>query len=128
MTASLLARGAGVVLALVLVVAAGAKLRRPEATAGELAALGLLAAAPLARLVPLVELATAATLVVAPAWGGVVAFALLAAFTTVLVGVLRSGRVVSCACFGGIAERPVSALTLARNAALLALAAVAAVG
>ena len=116
------------VLALVLVVAAGAKLRRPSQTADELATLGLRQAGVLAWLVPAVELATAAALVVAPAWGGVLAFALLAAFTAVLVPVVRSGRLVTCSCFGGISSRPVSPWTLVRNGGLLALAAVAATG
>jgi hypothetical protein len=127
-TVSLLSRVAGAVVALVLAVAAAAKLGRPDATAGELASLGLAGSERLARLVPIVELAIAGALLVAPAWGGVVAFALLSAFTAVLVRVIRSGRAVTCACFGGISRRPVSAVTVARNAVLLAMAAVAAAG
>lgn len=124
----MLARGAGLVLAVVLAVAAGAKLARRGDTGQELAQLGLLAPELLARVVPVVELATAVLLVVVPAWGGVAAFALLAAFTVVLVRVLRSGRVVSCNCFGALSRRPVSGWSLARNGVLLALAAVAAAG
>lgn len=128
MIVSVPARVAATALAVVFLVAAGAKLRRPEATAKELGELGLVWSAPLARLIPLVEVATAVALVAAPAWGGVAAFALLGAFTAVLIGVLRSGRAVSCACFGGISERPVSARTLGRNGLLLALASLAALG
>ncbi len=118
---------AAVALAAILVVAAVAKLRRPDRTARDFAELGLVAPDLLARLVPIAEVGCAAALVLAPAWGGVVSFALLAGFTAVLAQVVRSGRVVSCSCFGGASSRPVSARTLARNAGLLALAAIAAV-
>ena len=119
--------GAAWLLAAVLAVAAGAKLVRGGAATGqELAALGLAAPRTLARLVPVIELVTAAVLVAAPAWGGILAFALLAAFTVVLVRVLRSGRVVACNCFGGLSNRPISRWSVARNGALLALALVAA--
>ena len=88
--------------------------------------MGLLAPGVLAWAVPAAELGAAGLLVVAPAWGGMSAFALLAAFTTVLVRVLRSGRAVSCNCFGGLSNRPISNRTLVRNAVLLGLALVAA--
>lgn len=117
------ARVLALILAAVFVVAAGAKLRSPRATAAELAELRLRFPAVLAWLLPAVELGVAATLVAAPAWGGIVAFALLAAFTAVLVGVVRSGRSVSCRCFGGLSTKPISRTTLARNGALLAMAA-----
>lgn len=123
-----IARLAASVLAGVLVVAAGAKLARRGATGAELESLGLLAPGLLAWLVPAVELGVAALLVAAPAWGGMAAFALLVAFTTVLVRVLRSGRAVSCNCFGGLSSRPVSRTTLVRNVVLLGLALVAATG
>jgi hypothetical protein len=116
------------VLAVVLVVAAGAKLVRGDATGAEMAELGLVAPGLLARLVPMAELVAAALLVILPPWGGTLSFALLAAFTAVLIQVLRSGRTVSCSCFGGLADRPISRWTLARNVVLLLLAAVAAAG
>lgn len=122
------ARAAGAVLAIVLAVAAVAKLARRSGTGEELAQLGLLAPDVLAWVVPVVELACAVLLVVVPAWGGIAAFALLAAFTVVLVRVLRSGREVSCNCFGALSRRPVSTWSLARNGVLLVLAAVAAAG
>jgi hypothetical protein len=82
----------------------------------------------LAWLVPTTELVAVGLLITAPAWGGIFAFALLAAFTAVLVQVLRSGRPVICNCFGGLTTRPVSKWSLARNLVLLALAALAATG
>lgn len=113
-------------LAVVLAVAAGAKLVGRADTGDEMAQLGLAAPGVLAWLVPAAELVAAGLLVVVPAWGGIFAFALLAAFTAVLVQVLRSGRTVSCNCFGGLTSRPVSRWSVARNLVLLALAAVAA--
>lgn len=123
-----IARAAALVLAVVLVVAAGAKLARRGATGRELESLGLVAPEVLAWAVPAAELGVALLLVLAPAWGGMAAFALLVAFTTVLVRVLRSGRTVSCNCFGALSSRPISPTTLLRNLALLALAVVAATG
>ncbi len=120
------ARVAGLVLAAVLVVAAGAKLVRRGDTGRELESLGLVAPEVLAWLVPAAELGVAGLLVLVPVWGGMAAFALLVAFTTVLVRVLRSGRAVSCNCFGALSSRPISPTTLLRNLALLALALVAA--
>ncbi len=117
---------AALVLALVFAVAAVAKLRDRAATATDFASLGLPRPELWATAVPVMELATAAVLVVAPGWGGVVSFALLSAFTTNLALVLRSGRVASCACFGGSSATPVSARHLIRNGVLLVLALLAA--
>jgi len=122
------ARLAALVLAGVLVVAAGAKLARRRQTGTELESLGLVAPQVLAWLVPAAEVGVALLLVAAPAWGGMAAFALLVAFTTVLVRVLRSGRAVSCNCFGALSSRPISPATLARNVVLLGLSLVAAAG
>jgi uncharacterized membrane protein YphA (DoxX/SURF4 family) len=121
----LVAVAAAVALAAILAAAGVAKIRRPAATATDFAELGLPRPQALARAVPAVELATAAVLVVLPGWGGVVAFGLLAAFTANLVVVIRSGRVVACACFGAHDRAPVSSRHLVRNGllALLALAA-----
>lgn len=120
------ARPAAYVLAAVFVLAAVTKARRPADTAREFAELGLSGATVLARVVPTIELGCAAALLLVPAYGGMASFALLAAFSAVLVTVIRSGRVVTCSCFGGVGSRPVSPLTLVRNGGLLALAAVAA--
>jgi len=117
---------AAYVLAAVLVVAAFTKIRRPDDVAADFAELGLAWPRLLARVVPALELGCAVLLLAVPEWGGIASFALLAAFTAVLVNVLRSGRVVACRCFGALSEEPVSARTLVRNGGLLALAAVAA--
>lgn len=119
---------AALLLAAVMLRAAIAKLGSRRQTEEDFASLGLVAAGRLAVIVPVVELAVAALLVTAPGWGGVVAAALLAAFTAILVRVLRrpGGLVPSCACFGGSNRSPISWRHLARNGVLLALALVAA--
>jgi uncharacterized membrane protein YphA (DoxX/SURF4 family) len=117
---------AAYLLAAVLVVAAITKIRRPDDVAADFAELGLAWPNVLARVVPVLELGCAVLLVVAPGWGGIASFALLAAFTAVLVNVVRTGRVVACRCFGALSDEPVSRRTLLRNAALLALALIAA--
>ncbi len=111
-----------VALAATFAVAALLKLRDPRGTADDFASLGLPRPTVLARIVPVTELGVAVALVSLPGWGATAAFALLAAFTTVLAGVVRSGRVVSCACFGGANSEPVDVGHLARNALLMALA------
>lgn len=116
---------AALALAAILVVAAVAKLRDRPATSRDFASLGLPSPGFWAVAVPAAELATALLLVLLPGWGGVLAFALLAAFTANLALVLRSGRVASCACFGGASTEPVSSRHLVRNGVLL-LAALAA--
>lgn len=122
----LVAVAAALVLAATLLLAAAAKLRDRSATARDFGSLGLPRPAMWAVATPLVEVATAAVLIVAPGWGGVAAFALLAGFTATLAVVIGTGRVATCACFGGSSTEPVSVRHLARNAVLLVLAALAA--
>jgi hypothetical protein len=110
-------------LALVLAWAAVAKGIRPRATTIEFRQLGLPLPGVLARLVPIIEVVVAILLVLTPGWGGVFAFALLAGFTTLLVSIIRSGRVVSCGCFGSTSNEPVSINEVTRNLVLLTLAA-----
>ena len=117
---------AALVVAGALAVAGIPKLARHDHTAAGFDRLGLPQPAALAWAVPAVEVAVAALLVVFPGWGGVVAFALLAGFTVYLVGLVRSGRQVSCGCFGSSGHRAVSVLDVARNALLLTAAAAAA--
>jgi hypothetical protein len=85
---------------------------------------------PVARAVPPIEIALGALVAagVARPWtaGGVVA--LLGVFTIILVVHLRRGDRVPCACFGAWSARPVGPWSVARNAVLIALAVVAAVG
>lgn len=115
-------------LAAVFVVAAGAKaLDRPGAVR-EFTSLRLRHPELLVPVVIATELVVAGALVLAPPVGAMAAFALLAAFTAVLVGVLRSGREVSCRCFGSLSSRPISGLTVGRNVALALLAAAVALG
>ena len=113
-------------MAAVLLWAAVSKLRRPAQTASDFKQLGLPAPGIFARLVPFAEGATAFVLVGAPGWGGVVAFAMLTGFTALLISLVRSGRVVSCGCFGSSSAEPVSVVEIVRNGFLLVLAAVAA--
>lgn len=117
---------AAAALAITLVMAAAAKLRRPERTAADFAVLGLPAPKALARVVPAVELAIALALLLQPGWGGVAAFALLTAFTVLIVGIVRSGEPIACSCFGAVSDEPVSWVEIVRNVSLLALAGLAA--
>lgn len=110
-------------VAATLVAAAVAKLRDPERTAGDFAALGLPLPGLLARLVPTVELAVAVALLVVPGWGAVAAFGLFVFFTALLVGLVRSGQPIACSCFGAVSDEPVSWVEVARNAVLLIAAA-----
>lgn len=102
-----------------------AKWQRPRGTAASFAGLGLPVPAVLARAVPMAEFVVAALLVVVPRVGAVCALGLLAGFTVVLVGAVRRGTEVGCACFGAAATRPVSGVDVVRNAGLLGFAGVA---
>lgn len=121
----MIAYAAALVVAAVLAIAAAAKLTHRAQTVSGFTRLGLPRPSVLAWVVPAVEVAVAVALVVAPGWGGVVAFALLAGFTAYLAGLIRSGRVVACGCFGSAGDRPVAPADLVRNAMLLASAALA---
>lgn len=110
------------VLVVVFVTAAIAKLRSPETTLDEFAEIGVPAAELARYIVPAVELAISAALVFAPPAGGIAAFVLLIAFTTTLASIIKSGRTVSCACFGAIATKPVGTNQIYRNLLLLAMA------
>ena len=84
---------------------------------------------PLAMIVPWVELAVGAALVaqlVRP-WPAVVALSILVVFTLVIARRLLDGSRPPCACFGSRSNRPLGAVHVVRNVALMALAAVAAV-
>lgn len=109
-------------VAATLVVAAIAKLREPQRTAGDFMALGLPLPSLLARLVPAVELAVAVALVVVPGWGAVAAVGLFVLFTVLLVSLVRSGQPIACSCFGAVSDEPVSWVEVARNGVLVAAA------
>lgn len=114
--------GSALVLALVFMWAAAAKLRDQANTVADFASLGLPRPRVLAKVVPVLEIAVAILLAIWPGWGGVAAFTLLVVFTTVLVAVIRSGATAACACFGGTSSHPVGMRHLIRNAGLLCLA------
>jgi hypothetical protein len=125
MSLSAVGSATAVVLALLFVAAAGAKLRSPAATARSFAALGVPAATAMAYAVPAGEIAIAVALVLVPTIGSVAALTTLAFFTAFLVGRLRDGVRTPCACFGAVAAHPLAPTDLARNAGLLVLAALA---
>ncbi len=106
-------------LALVFAWAAWTKLRSPRRTADGFAALLLPWPRALAWLVPGLELATGAALVLRPAWGAVVASALLVGFTVFLADIVRRGVPVACSCFGSGRDGPVDRRSLYRNVLLL---------
>jgi uncharacterized membrane protein YphA (DoxX/SURF4 family) len=120
-----LAVGAAVVLGVAFVVAGASKLAAGGAWPAQAAGLG--APAWLAAPVPWVELAVGATLIVQVArpWPAVAALALLAAFTALIGRQLAAGKHPPCACFGAWSAKPLGWTHLARNAALIALAAAA---
>ena len=111
-----------VMLAGVLLWAAVTKFQDRTGTVTGFEQLGLPRAHLLATAVPMVEAATALALLAEPGWGGVVAFALLAGFTVVLVTTIRTGRMVPCRCFGGTSDAPVDWGHVLRNAGLMAMA------
>lgn len=112
-----------VVLAVVFVVAAVAKLRDLAVVERDFTAMGLRRPYLLARLVPGAELAIAALLVLDPPVGAAIAFVALAAMTIVLVRLLRAGVTTYCACFGAASTNAaLSWREVARNAVLIAMA------
>ena len=109
-------------LAAVFVRAAAAKLARPATTATSFVSLGVPAARIAARAVPVVELLVAVALLAAPRAGALGALGLLIPFTAVLARAVRSGSPAPCNCFGAARVDPVSAVDIARNVLLAALA------
>jgi len=81
--------------------------------------------ARIARLVPWFELVLGAALVtgIARPWPAVVAVLTLAVFTWFLARRMLDGSRPPCACFGSRSTRPLGRRHLARNAALLVVAA-----
>lgn len=109
------------VVAAVFGVSAAAKLRDREGTARSFAELGLVAPVGLAGLIPVLELLTAVALIALPVVGAFLALGLLVAFTVVILGVIRSGATVSCACFGATSSSPVGWGSVVRNLLLVGL-------
>jgi len=109
-------------LGVAFVWAAVAKMRDRSATAAAFVGLRVPRPGLAVRVVPGIELIVAALLVVWPVAGAFSALTLLAFFTTFLASRLREGVRVSCGCFGGSADQPLSWVHVARNV-LLSLAA-----
>ena len=114
-----LSSAAALVVAAVLLCASVSKFVRPAATARSFRDLGLRAPSLSGRLVPATELSIGLCCLVRPRLGAWLAFALLVAFTAILVPVVRSGRTVNCGCFGGTGAAPVTGTTLVRNGGLM---------
>lgn len=110
---------AGLLLASLFAWAGAVKLVSPARTTASFRALGLPAAHAFARLVPLVELTTAASILIAPRLGGVLALGLLTLFSGVVATALATGRRTGCGCFGATStDDELSGTELIRNAAL----------
>lgn len=117
---------AAFLVALVLAVSAGGKLWARDRVPADLIAFGVPSAlAPaLSWVLPIVEVGVTVTLLV-PATrtaGAIVAVVMLSVFTGGVAANLLWGRRPPCACFGGGQGRPISGVTLVRNAVLVALA------
>ncbi len=121
--ASLLLR---VALVVVFVVSGVAKLVDRDGTRQAVVGFGVPSryVAPVALLLAPSELVVALLLLLpsTSTVGLVLAFVLLAAFTTVVVAALRAGRRPDCHCFGRVGGADVSWRTVARNGALAGLA------
>ena len=122
MTLQGLGYSAALVLALMFAVAALAKLRDRDGTAAAFFALGVPNPERAARFLPLPELAAVVLLLTVPFAGAIVVLALLALFTTFMVGRLRAGLVAPCACFGATTSQPISWVSVCRNLLMGALA------
>lgn len=121
-----LASIAAVLLAAVLAWSAAAKWNTRGLTVLRFARLGVPRPTIAVPAVIAAEVVTVVALLAAPAIGGLLAAALLGAFTVFLVGAIRRGVTVGCGCFGAADDRPVGAPDIVRNLGLLALAGLAA--
>lgn len=114
------------VLTAVFATAGVAKLRDLSGSREAMQGFGVPASlvAPLGVTVPLAELAVAVALLVGPTttWGALGALTLLAGFSLAIAWNLARGRTPDCHCFGQLHSSPAGPRTLARNAALIALA------
>ena len=123
----MIASAAAIVVGVALLAAGALKLASP-AWPAQAAALG--APRVVVPVVPWVEVSLGALLATRfePVMIGVVAAALLGAFTVLLAVRLVQGRRPPCACFGRRSTRPIGPGSLVRNLVLMALALVAAFG
>jgi peroxiredoxin len=120
------------VLAAVFVVAGLAKARDRAGTRAAVERFGVpqALAGTTALALPVVELAIAIALFPAATarFAAAAALVLLVAFSIAIARLLIRGEAVACRCFGSLSEAPMSGWTLARNAVLAVLAAVATFG
>jgi hypothetical protein len=117
---------AGVVVGVALLTSGGTKLAVGPRWPAQAAALG--APALVVPVLPWFEVALGALLAagVARTVTGLVAAALVASFTVLLVMRLVQGQRPPCACFGAWSTRPIGPGAVARNVVIIALALVAA--
>jgi uncharacterized membrane protein YphA (DoxX/SURF4 family) len=118
---------ASVVLGVIFLFAAVAKISSPRQWQAQAADLGV--PSGIAMAVPFVEAVIGALLVtqLARRVVAVVAAAMLLAFSVLLVTRLRQGRRPPCACFGALTAKPIGWSNVARNAVFLCVAVVIAV-
>jgi len=119
---------ASVVLGAVFVISGVLKLSAPAQWRTQSAGLGV--PGVVANVLPVVELVVGALLIaqLARRAAAIVAGVLLLAFTVLLVVRLLQGRRPPCACFGALSSKPISWWNVARNAVLIVLATLVAVG
>lgn len=119
--------GLQLLLAVVFAVAGIAKLRDLEGSRRALEDFGLPSrlARPGGMVLPLAEIAIALALPLPPSarWGALAAALLLGVFALAIGIAMANGRAPDCHCFGQIHSEPAGWGTLARNGALIALAA-----
>jgi uncharacterized membrane protein YphA (DoxX/SURF4 family)/thiol-disulfide isomerase/thioredoxin len=122
---------ARLLLAVVFVAAGIAKLHDLPGSRRSVAAFGVppRLANPLGTLLPAAELAVAGALIADPTagWGALGALSLLLVFAVAVAWNIGRGRTPDCHCFGQLHSSPAGLSTVARNLALAAVAAVAAV-
>ena len=126
MNASTVGAAAAILTAAVLQVAGVSKVARPAEWRSQAAGLGV--PSVVARVVPYVEITVGALLLLqvqrhVVAW---LAVALFAAFTVLLVVRLAQGKRPPCACFGSLSSKPIGLGHVARNAAFIVVAVLAA--
>jgi len=117
-----------VLLGAVFVVAGVLKLSAPSQWRRQSADLGV--PSVIAALLPIVEVIVGALLIaqLARRVVAIIAALLLLAFTALLVIRLVQGRRPPCACFGTLSAKPIGWTNVVRNAMLIALAIVVAIG
>jgi hypothetical protein len=119
---------ASVLLGAVFVISGVLKLSAPALWRTQSADLGV--PGVVAAVLPIVEVVIGALLIaqLARRAAAIVAGVLLLCFTVLLVVRLMQGRRPPCACFGALSAKPISWANVGRNAVLVVLATVVAIG